>query len=76
MNTKYILIINLLLLVACGTDKEEGTVDRGMKANLLVLDANPLQDITRTLGRAGVVHNGTWHDRAALDQMLQKLEVR
>jgi len=59
-----------------GTQKEEGTVARGMKANLLVLDANPLQDITRTLGRAGVVHNGRWHDRAALDQMLQKLEVK
>lgn len=59
-----------------GTDKEEGTVARGMKANLLVLDANPLQDVTRTLGRAGVVHNGTWHDRAALDRMLQQLEVK
>lgn len=59
-----------------GTQQEEGTVARGMKANLLVLNANPLQDVTKTLDRAGVVHEGTWHDRAALDQMLQKLEVR
>ena len=59
-----------------GTEKEEGVVAQGMKANLLVLNANPLQDVTRTLDRAGVVHNGTWHDRAALDQMLQKLKVQ
>jgi imidazolonepropionase-like amidohydrolase len=59
-----------------GIDKEEGTVAQGMKANLLVLNANPLQDITRTTDRAGVVHNGTWHDRAALDRMLEKLKVQ
>ena len=58
-----------------GTEKEEGTVAKGMRANLLVLDANPLQDVTRTQDRAGVVHNGTWHDRAALDRMLATLRV-
>lgn len=58
-----------------GTAGEEGTVAPGMKANLLVLRANPLQDITRTLDRAGVVVNGTWHDRAALDAMLETLRV-
>ncbi len=59
-----------------GTEKEEGTVAQGMKANLLVLNANPLQDVTRTLDRAGVVHNGAWHDRAALDAMLAKLKTQ
>ena len=59
-----------------GTEKEEGTVAAGMKANLLVLNANPLQDITRTLDRAGVVHGGTWHDRAALDTQLAALKVQ
>ncbi len=58
-----------------GTAKEEGTVAVGMRANLLVLNGNPLQDITRSDDRAGVVHNGTWHDRAALDAMLAKLRV-
>ena len=58
-----------------GTAKEEGTVAQGMKANLLVLNTNPLQDVTRTMDRAGVVHNGQWHDRAALDGMLAKLRV-
>ena len=58
-----------------GTAKDEGTVAPGMKANLLVLNTNPLQDVTRTMDRAGVVVNGAWHDRAALDQMLTKLRV-
>ena len=58
-----------------GTQKDEGTVAAGMRANLLVLNANPLQDITRTRDRFGVVHRGTWHDRASLDQMLEKLKV-
>jgi hypothetical protein len=58
-----------------GTEKEEGSVAPGMRANLLVLNADPLQDVRRTQDRAGVVHNGTWHDRAALDQMLVKLRV-
>ncbi len=58
-----------------GTANEEGTVATGMKANLLVLNANPLQDITRSLDRAGVVHTGTWHDRASLDAMLAKLRI-
>ncbi len=59
-----------------GTEKEEGTVAQGKKANLLVLNANPLQDVTRTLDRFGVVHAGTWHDRAALDAMLAKLKTQ
>lgn len=58
-----------------GTAKDDGTVATGMKANLLVLNANPLQDVTRTMDRRGVVVNGTWHDRAALDQMLATLRV-
>jgi imidazolonepropionase-like amidohydrolase len=59
-----------------GTEKEEGTVATGMKANLIVLNANPLQDVTRTLDRAGVVHGGTWHDRASLDKQLAALKVQ
>jgi imidazolonepropionase-like amidohydrolase len=57
------------------TTKDEGVVGNGMRANLLVVNANPLQDVSRTLDRFGVVHNGTWHDRAALDAMLAKLKV-
>lgn len=58
-----------------GTETDEGTVATGRRANLLVVNANPLQDVARTQDRFGVVHNGTWHDRATLDGMLEKLRV-
>ncbi|BCS30926.1 amidohydrolase [Luteitalea sp. TBR-22] len=61
--------------VYLGTDTDGGTVAPGMRANLLVVNANPLQDVSRTQDRFGVVHEGTWHDRAALDDMLAALRV-
>ncbi|MCC6162226.1 MAG: amidohydrolase family protein [Acidobacteria bacterium] len=54
-----------------GTQADSGTVATGKLANLLVLDANPLDDITNSLRRTGVVLNGTWHDRDALDRLLE-----
>jgi imidazolonepropionase-like amidohydrolase len=59
-----------------GTEKDEGTIALGMKANLIVLEANPLRDITRTMDRAGVIQGGVWHDRASLDRQLAALTVR
>ena len=61
--------------VYVGTEKDEGTVATGKRANLLLVDANPLEDVSRTQARFGVVHKGTWHDRAALDAMLARLRV-
>jgi imidazolonepropionase-like amidohydrolase len=57
-----------------GTEADSGTVATGKLANLLVLDANPLEDITNSLKRAGVVLNGTWHSRASLDAKLDALK--
>lgn len=57
-----------------GTEADGGTVATRKLANLLVLDANPLDDITNSLKRAGVVLNGTWHSRASLDAKLEALK--
>lgn len=57
-----------------GTEADSGTVATGKLANLLVLDANPLDDITNSLKRTGVVLNGTWHSRASLDAKLDALK--
>jgi imidazolonepropionase-like amidohydrolase len=57
-----------------GTEADSGMVATGTLANLLVLDANPLDDITNSLKRAGVVLNGTWHSRASLDAKLEALK--
>lgn len=54
-----------------GTEADGGIVATGKLANLLVLDASPLDDITNSLWRTGVVLNGTWHDREALDRLIE-----
>jgi imidazolonepropionase-like amidohydrolase len=41
-----------------GRDREEGTIEIGKKANLTVLDANPLDDIANTRRVAVVVLAG------------------
>jgi imidazolonepropionase-like amidohydrolase len=56
-------------------EADTGTVAVGKEANLLVLEANPLQDIGNTLRRTGVVLNGTWHSREALDARLEALKA-
>ena len=56
-----------------GTSSSTGTVARGMRADLVLLDANPLQDIANTTRIAGVMINGRWMGRAELDERLAKL---
>ncbi|MES3035425.1 MAG: amidohydrolase family protein [Gemmatimonadota bacterium] len=48
-----------------------GTVARGKAADLLILDRNPLDDITATRGIFALVQRGRFLDRAALDGLLQ-----
>jgi imidazolonepropionase-like amidohydrolase len=58
-----------------GTLADEGTVARGKRADLVLLDANPLDDIANTKRIRAVVLAGRYFDRAALDRMLQGVEV-
>jgi imidazolonepropionase-like amidohydrolase len=53
-----------------------GTVARGKLADLVLLDADPLQDIWNTSKVRAVVANGRYFDRAALDQLLRDVEAR
>jgi imidazolonepropionase-like amidohydrolase len=56
-----------------GTEDSTGTVARGMRADLMLLDANPLQDIGNSARIAGVMINGRWMSRAELDKRLASL---
>jgi hypothetical protein len=56
-----------------GEEPERGTVEKGKIADLVLLDANPLDDIHNTRKISAVILNGRLLDRAALDSMLSKV---
>lgn len=49
-----------------------GTVTKGKLADLVLLDANPLVDITNTRSIAAVIINGRMHSKRELDEILQR----
>lgn len=57
-----------------GLQDSLGTIEKGKAADLVLLDADPLTDVTATRQIAGVVVNGRWLDRPALDGLLDQVE--
>jgi len=58
--------------VFLGLDDRTGSIRRGGRADLVLLDGNPLHDIANTKAIAAVVVNGRLLRRADLDRMLQE----
>jgi imidazolonepropionase-like amidohydrolase len=58
-----------------GQEKELGAVERGKFADLVLLDASPLEDIRNTQKISAVVLNGRLLDRKALDELLARAEA-
>ena len=50
-----------------------GTVEKGKRADLVLLNKNPLDDITATYDRAGVMLKGKWHTQAELNVWLDEI---
>jgi imidazolonepropionase-like amidohydrolase len=53
-----------------------GAIRAGFIADLVLLHGNPLEDIRQTERIAGVVLNGRYFDRAALDRLMHNARVR
>jgi imidazolonepropionase-like amidohydrolase len=60
--------------VFLGKLESYGVVEKGRVADLVLLDANPLQDITNTRKIFGVVLGGKYYPRVVLDTMLEQVE--
>jgi imidazolonepropionase-like amidohydrolase len=59
-----------------GKEKEFGRIARGQSADLVLLDGNPLEDISNTRRIHGVMLRGRWLPRAELDRMLRGVAER
>lgn len=53
-----------------------GTVAAGNRADLVLLDANPLQDVANLKKRSGVMVKGRWVSAAEIDRGLAELATR
>lgn len=56
-----------------GASGEFGTIEVGKRADLVLLDANPLKSLANASRIAGVMTRGRWLPRAELDRMLEEV---
>ncbi len=59
-----------------GTIKNTGTIEKGKRADLVLLEANPLDDIANTERRAGLMLNGRWFAQPQMDKWLEEIAPR
>ena len=55
---------------------ESGLVAPGHRADLILLDANPLQDISAVQQRAGVMVRGKWFSESDIQSRLEEIAGR
>jgi imidazolonepropionase-like amidohydrolase len=51
-------------------------IKKGYQADLVLLDSNPLEDISAVRQQSGVMIGGDWLDRETIDQRLQTLAAK
>ena len=53
-----------------------GSVTEGLAADLVLLEANPLDDIGNAQAIIGVMLRGQWFSRTELDEALERIRLR
>jgi imidazolonepropionase-like amidohydrolase len=59
-----------------GTLNKTGTIEKGKRADLVLLEANPLDDIANTQKRAGVMLNGKYYEQSEMNKWLDEIAPR
>ncbi|HJQ39436.1 MAG TPA: amidohydrolase family protein [Thermoanaerobaculia bacterium] len=59
-----------------GEEASSGTIEKGKRADLVVLDANPLTDVTNIAKVRGVMAGGRWYTREQLDEALKRIHEK
>ncbi|MBN2414525.1 amidohydrolase family protein [bacterium] len=63
--------VNASRMISKITGKDDfGTVEAGKKADLVLVNGNPLQDVSYIKSNLGVMVNGRWFSREELDRMI------
>jgi imidazolonepropionase-like amidohydrolase len=57
-------------------DGRFGTIVAGNRADLVLLDANPLESVANLTRRAGVMVRGRWLPKSEIDRQLADLAAR
>ena len=58
-------------------DKDDfGTIEEGKRADLVLLNANPLDDVMNALDNAGVMVRGNWFSAEEIDARLEEIAQR
>ena len=58
------------------TEDKVGTIEKGKRADLVLLDANPLEDISNTEKRSGVMLKGKYYRQSEMNKWLDEIAPR
>ena len=61
--------------LAMGKEYEFGTIEVGKRADLLLLDSNPLEDINNLKKQAGIMVRGIWLSDKELDLIKKEIKT-
>ncbi|NIO43592.1 MAG: amidohydrolase family protein [Burkholderiales bacterium] len=65
-NDRALRLVTAEAALALGLERELGTVETGKLADLVIINGNPLIDMSESLDIEAVVRGGTWFDRGEL----------